>query len=396
MKQSEEQSIPPPVTDEELQMKLRLLADVVSESGYSAIALSCEGAMRWLTGLKHQLGEIAPFAVSPVQAVVYVHSPGRIRITFVAKPFEMPRLKCEVPQVFGRLKDVEIGFSEQMPPVTESMLIAGMEKYAAMMDRMIRPLVSGMNGHSYKKLTWLSCAAMKALGSTARQLKVGQDGLTVRGMILLELARLGVDANLVLVALSGQEDHLHPIASRAYRVEKGRWMKLVVGARYAEHIVSQTLMVKLGGAAAAREVEVYRALQQAAVEYADLYREGAVERDIYTGMIERFRLVEKETGLKGFAKSATLHHPGGGTSPLGNRDRMIDPVGRRIFESWTQFAVNPVDTLCGMKVEIQGMVKPSGAAPLILDTGLNEAGIPSRSVTASGGTEAVLPDLMIV
>jgi hypothetical protein len=396
MKKSEIENMPPALSAEEIRLKLGLLAEVLSENKYDAVVFSSEGSMRWLTGLKHQLGDIAPSAPSPVQALVHGTDSGRAKIIFVSKPFEMPRLKDEIPRIFNLLPEVQYGFAEQMLPLTERTLTADDADYPAVMDRVVRPLPGGTDGDSYEKLQWLSRTSMRVLGETARQFKEGMDGLTVRGMVLNNLARHGIDANLVLIALAGQETHLHPIASAQYRIQKGWWIKLVIGARYAEHIVSQTLMVKPGGKISERETEVYHALQQAALEVADLYREGAPESDIYQGMIDRFEQVEKESGLKGFAKSATLHHPGGGTSPLGNRDRMIDPSGTRVCEPWTQFAINPVDALLGLKVELQGVIQPDGAPPLILDLHSEAPDIPFRKMISRGGTEAVLPELFIV
>ncbi|NOU36301.1 MAG: M24 family metallopeptidase [Kiritimatiellaceae bacterium] len=375
---------------------MRHLAGVLADCGYAAVVFSSEGAMRWLTGLKHQLGDIAPGAASPVQALVQVSSTDSFKITVVSKTFEMPRLKDEIPSVFKLFPGIEFNFSETVPPLTASTATADSKDYLAVMDRIVRPLPGGLEGSSFKKLEWLSGTAMQALGETAGQLREGMNGLMVRGLLLDNLAARGVDANLVLIALAGQELHLHPIASAQYRVRPEKWMKLVVGARYAEHIVSQSLMVKLGGSVSDREADVYRALQQAAVEYADLYRESVRESDIYAGMVERFKMIENDTGLSGFAQSATLHHPGGGTSPLGNRDRMIDPAGTRRLESWTQFAINPVDTLLGFKVELQGIVRPDGVAPLILDMSQLAPALSFRKVTSSNGTTALLPDLMVI
>ncbi|MGE4488847.1 MAG: M24 family metallopeptidase [Kiritimatiellales bacterium] len=389
--------IPPPLTTgSELQSKLRHLAQVLGNAGYESIVLSSEGALRWLTGMKHQLGDIAPSAASPVQMLVRICNGDTFNITLTAKPFEMPRLKDELPPVFDGLPNVTVDFQETVPPVTTGMLLPDAEDYPELTGRIIRPVPGGFEGNSFKKLEWLSRTSMRVLGKTARQLEEGMDGLAVRGLILHNLMKCGVDANLVLVALYGQESHLHPIASTQYHVERGRWMKLVVGARYAEHIVSQSLMVNLGGDISAREAEVYRALQQAAVEYADLYREGAGEADIHAEMIACFRQIEQDRGLHGFAQSATLHHPGGGTSPLGNRDRMLDPSGKRVCEPWTQFAINPVDALCDLKVELQGLIQPQGKPPLILDMHADAPDIPFRTVTSRGGTKAVLPDLFII
>ncbi|MFA5689825.1 MAG: M24 family metallopeptidase [Kiritimatiellales bacterium] len=387
---------PPELTADELRLKLNHLAGILSGEGFGAIALCSEGAMRWLTGLKHQLGDIAPPAPAPVNALVDFSAAGKIKITIISKPFEMPRLKDEIPAVFEPVPEIEFSFAETYPAPPVSTLTPEHEKYAVVIDAAIRPLLGGFDGNPFKKIDWISRTAMQALGDAARRLDEGMNGLVVRGIILEELYRRGIDANLVLVALAEQESHLHPVASVKYTLEKDRWMKLVIGARYAEHIVSQSLMVKLGGAVSAEETAVYRALQTAAVEYADLYRAGAIERDIYTGLLERFRQVEEETGLTGFAKSATLHHCGGGTSPLGNRDRMLNPDGKLVCDAWTQFAINPVDVLCGFKVELQGLILPGGVSPLMLDMHSAAAGIPFHVITAQSGMQAMLPDLMVV
>src|SRR5271169_1469787 len=122
---------------------------------------------------------------------------------------------------------------------------------------------------------------------------------------------------MVLVALTGQEKHLHPLYSSQYRVEKGGWVKLVVGGRYAELIVSITVMAIVGRPLSDGEARIYSALQQAAVEYADLFRNGTSEADIFRNAGVKFTEIENARGLKGFRPSAYNHHMGGPTSPLG-------------------------------------------------------------------------------
>lgn len=392
-----QQAIENKLSPEELRLKLFHLAGVLSAAGCDAVVLSSEGALRWLTGMKHQLGDIAPFAPSPVQALIKLQRESLFEITIISKPFEMPRLKDEIPAVFGAVDEVTFNFCEQLPELTKHTLSPEAADYAQWVDAIVRPLPGGLEGESYRRLDRLSRNSMRALAETASQLDEGMNGLNVRGLVLNNLAKHGIDANLVLVALNGQEAHLHPIASAQYQIKRECWMKLVVGARCAEHIVSQSLMVKLGGSISEPEAKVYRALQQASVDYADLYREGVRESDIYADMIECFRQVERESDLPGFARSAMLHHPGGGTSPLGNRDRMLNPDGMLTCEPWTQFAINPVDALRSFKVELQGVIVPGGKPPLILDMHSDaQELLPFRTVVSRGGTQAVLPDLLIV
>ena len=174
-----------------------------------------------------------------------------------------------------------------------------------------------------------------------------------------------IESNLVLVALSGQEKHFHPLYTAANRVEPGCWVKLVSGCRYAELIVSLTVMAKMGRPSE-RESLVYRALQQGTLEYADLFRSGAAEAAIYEEVGRRFQRIEKATGLVGFQPSAYFHHMGGPTSPLGNRDYLLQAGGAHVMVPWTQFAINPCDVLQYTKVELQGIVTPNGA-PRMLD-----------------------------
>lgn len=387
---------PATLTVDELRKKLRHLASILAESRYDGIVFENEGTMRWLTGIKHQLGDIAPSAISPVNALVKVIGRNRFRISIVSKPFEMPRLKDEIPGILKLIPEFEYEFLTSMPELPSTILVPGKDDYQSELGRIIRPLLDGFADNQFTKLDWLSKMTMKVLVETAYQLKLGMDGLEVRGLLLHNLARFGIDANLALISLSGQERHLHPIASVNYIVEEGKWLKLVVGTRYAEQIVSQSLMVKLGGELAEHEQIVYHALQDAALEYADCYRVEVAEGDIHSEMCQRFQKIENRYGLNGFAASAVLHHPGGGTSPLGNRDRMLGSVGTRTLSPWTQFAINPVDTLLGFKVELQGIVMPEGKPPFILDMGEFAEDLGFREITTDNGTRAKVPELLII
>jgi hypothetical protein len=156
-------------------------------------------------------------------------------------------------------------------------------------------------------------------------------------------------------------------------------------------------MVRVGIRPSPYEALVYAVLQRGAVEYADLYRSGMSESDIYREVGERFMRIERETGLKGFQPSAYFHHMGGPTSPLGNRDYLLDPGGTHKMFPWMQFAINPCDTLQFTKVELQGVVMPEGA-PLMLD---GSRFVPRdlalfSEIRAEGGTEAKVANVLEV
>ncbi|MFW5997001.1 MAG: ribose 5-phosphate isomerase B, partial [Lentisphaeria bacterium] len=377
--------MPATITTDELRLKLQHLREILSANNRDAILITGEGAMRWLTGLKHQLAEIAPAADSPVNALVQLNDEGNYRITIAAKQYEMPRLKDQIPQLLEALPEVEYQFAETIPPATQAAttLLPAHDNYQEVIAQLIRPLLGGLEGNQYRKLQWLAETTMLKLVETGRELRPGMTGMAIRGNLLATLASTGIDANLVLIGTAGQEKHLHPIASAGYRLEKGQWTKLVVGARYAEQIVSQTLMVKTGAGISEREKDIYHTLCQAAVDYADLFRTGKNEKEIYAQMKERFKRLEKQSGWKGFAEAAELHHPGGSTSPLGNRDHILNPQGDFTFAPWTQFAINPVEPLTDSKVELQGVVMPDGKPPLMLDmAGEAEKLLPFTKFTA--------------
>ena len=355
---------PPMITREELEGKLGHLRTVVERQGFDSILLSCEGAIRWLTGTRHQIIDIAPDAESPVHALVRLR-PRAVEVTFLATRIEMPRVQDQLPEVFRGVPGVSIDFRESLPP-SDGALLPGGAGYAEALGEIVRPLIGGREGNQMRKLEWLYAMTTAVLSETALRLKVGANGAEVRGMVFSGLAARDVECNLILVALAGQEKHFHPIYGSRYRVEGGCWVKLVAGGRYAELIASTTAMAKIASSPSKEQAQVYEALQRGSVEYADLYRSGMSESDIYTDVGERFMRIERETGLKGFQRSAYFHHMGGPTSPLGNRDYLLEAGGTRRMFPWMQFAVNPCDVLQYSKVELQGIVMPEGA-PLMLD-----------------------------
>ncbi|MGA2378783.1 MAG: hypothetical protein ABSG85_05695, partial [Spirochaetia bacterium] len=94
--------------------------------------------------------------------------------------------------------------------------------------------------------------------------------------------------------------------------------------------------------------------------------ERASESEIYRGAGAKFAEIENGHGLKGFQPSAYNHHMGGPTSPLGNRDYLLQEAGSRVMFPWMQFAFNPCDVLQFTKVELPGIVMPEGP-PRLLD-----------------------------
>jgi len=382
------------ITREELQAKLDHLRAVLERRNVAAILLRSEGSLRWLTGTRHQIMDIAPDADSPVNALVRLRH-GSIEVTFLTTRIEMPRICDQLPEIFHGIPEVSIDFRESISPTPDGTLLCGQDGYQEVVSEIVRPILGGLQGNQVRKLEWLYAMTVAVITETGLGLRAGMHGAEVRGQVFHSLASRDVESNLILVALIGQEKHLHSLYSSRYLTERGCWVKLVVGGRYAEIIVSTTAMIRIGSPPSRAEARVYAALQRACVEYADLYREGKSEAEIFTGVGERFKEVENDTGLKGFHRSAYLHHLGGPTSPLGNRDYIIDPQGSRRMFPWMQFAINPCETFYDTKVELQGIVMPEGT-PHMLD---GSRFVPKNlglftEIRARGGTAAMVANIV--
>lgn len=385
---------PSSTTEEELRQKLNHLRAVLERGGHAGILLSREGAVRWLTGTRHQITDIAPDADSPVHALVCFRG-SATELTFTTTRIEMPRVRDQLPEIFRAVAETRIELRESLPPVPDTALLPGRPGYEEAHAAIVRPLLGGTAGPQFRKLQWLYAMTQAVLTETALGLTPGMNGAEVRGEVFRNLAAHDVESNLILVALAGQEKHFHPLYNSRYRTERGCWVKLVAGARFAELIVSTTAMAKIASSPSKRETAVYAALQRGTVEYADLYRNGAIEAEIHAAVGERFRRIEEETGLEGFGQSAYFHHMGGPTSPLGNRDYLLESGGTRRMLPWVQFAINPCDTLQSTKVELQGIVMPEGA-PRMLD---GSAFVPPElglfcDVRVEGGTTARVANII--
>ena len=132
------------------------------------------------------------------------------------------------------------------------------------------------------------------------------------------------------------------------------------------------------------------------MEYADCYRNGATEGEIYEEIGGCFKRVARQFGLRGFGKNAYAHHPGGPVSPMGNRDYLLEAGSKRKVFPWMRFAINPVDLLSNLKVEIEGIATEQGG-PIILD---ESKYTPSRlmtysEITTNRGTTGKVADLIV-
>ena len=387
---------PPVITPAEITAKLAHLREVLGASGYRGILFQAEGALRWLTGTRHQVTDVDPAGASPVAALCLGSGKGW-EITFISAPWETPRLRDEMPPVFKGVAGVKLAFANARPKVPAGTLLPCTDAYPEILGRAVRPLIGGFTGNQFKKYAWVAAMQARVVAESARQLRPGMNGPDVHALLYGNLAAHGLETNMILLALRGQQGHLHPLYGEQYKVAPNCMLKLVTAARFGDVIVSESQLVKFGRLTA-KETATYAALREAAVEYADLYRAGAAERDVWAESGKRFAAVEKKYGLKGFGRSAYLHHCGGPTSPLGNRDYCIDKSSSGRCFPGMSFAVNPCDALgCGLKVEIQGVVTADGA-PRMLDPGTAAAPdlLPTSEVAAAGGTVCRVQDIIVL
>jgi hypothetical protein len=378
----------------ELAAKLDRVRAELTGARAGGILFTQEGCMRWLTGVRHQITDLSPSEASPVQALVRVHG-DTTEITFVSSPIEMPRIKDQLPEVYAGLGGTTIQFATVIPSTGADVLLPASPAWVDVTGRIVRPLVGGLTGNQYAKLSWLASAATAILVQTAREIEPGMNGAEVRARALGNLFSHDIDCNLVLVALKGQEGHLHPLWDARYTIEKDCWVKLVTAARLADMIISATVMVKFGSKVSADALASYHAIQEGALEYADCYRSGAVEGTIYTELGRRFDMLEKKHGIAGFAAAAYAHHPGGPTSPIGNRDYLIQKGGTRRMFPWMQFAINPLETRFLTKVEVQGIVQPEGPPHMLDISRVTPAGMVAvRTVSSAQGTKAIVAEIV--
>jgi len=385
---------PNPLSPNELEDKLFHLSSILRSKEADGIIFRQEGALRWLTGVRHQIINIAPDAVSPVQVLVVMKEDGW-DFTFVTSRFEMPRIKEQLPPIYEDCPKIQINFSESFPPIPNNIISSIDSTYFTVVSEIIQPLVGGLKGNQYKKLQWLSCMTSAIMAETANTIEPGMNGSIVRGMLFNNFSHWDIESNLIMVSLSGQEKFFHPLYDSRYRIDPDSWVKLVAGTRYVDMIVSASIMIKFNGCSEHAQ-RTYRCLQEAVIEYADCYRVNALESDIYTSVGERFRAVGERFGLPEFFQSAYAHHLGGPTSPLGNRDYIITQTGSHKMFSWMQFALNPMETKYYTKIEVQGIIMPFGP-PLIIDssTFTPPLALEYTKVVSSGGTNGNLANIVL-
>jgi hypothetical protein len=198
------------------------------------------------------------------------------------------------------------------------------------------------------------------------KVEVGMDGWTLRSLVYETYHKKHLELNQVLLSLHGMEKYQHPMVQDESVVKKSDIIKIVTGSRYIDMFHSATQLVKIDSYATEYEKTIYSALQQMCIEYASKFTCNASEKELYASLIPIAQQIEKECAIPHFSESAHVHHCGGPLSPLGNRDFVISKEGVRTLLPYTQFSINPDDSMLNLKCELQGIVIPN-ELPIIID-----------------------------
>lgn len=351
---------PKSIDKNEFLAKIKHLKEFIEPLKYKSLYLESEGALRWLTGYRHQVIDIESSAPTTLQAVV---NPFSKTLTFFSDRWEEARIRSIMAKGIWN----ECGFKSEYQQKGDfleknSPLIPNEEQLRSI----VSPLAEGFDGNQWRKLQWLINESRQALITVGGQLRSGQTGWDVRTMIYNEYSRRHIELNLVMVALGGMEDHLHPVVDDDSLVTPKSVVKLVVGARYYDMFHSASQLVVIDREPTEIEKKVHHALVEATLAYADGYRAGAIESDLYRSVGPIFEKIEKKYHLLGFHKGAYLHHLGGPLSPLGNRDFTLTEGQKRVILPFAQFALNPCEPIHSFKFEMQG-VALKDQSPTILN-----------------------------
>ncbi len=361
---------PPPITKQEFLAKLTHLTQVIKKYNYRAIYLESEGAMRYLTGMRHQVIDIHPSSKTTIAVIITVKD-NSYTFDFYSEPWEHNRLKDMVSRPIFQLKEINTTIQSVESLSFDSHIIhPTMQEYKEIEREIISPLVEKLEGNQYKKLEFLISSSRSALLEVGHKVKVGMNGWLVRSLVYEAYHKKHLELNQVLVSLHGMEKHQHPMVDDESIIKKGDIIKIVTGSRYIDMLHSATQLVKIDSSVTEEEMTIYDALLRMSIEYASMFTSHTSEKELYDSLPFIAKRIEEEEAIPYFSKSAHTHHGGGPMSPLGNRDFVVSKDGKRRLFPYAQFSINPVDSIMNFKCELQGIVIPH-ELPLILDEFIN-------------------------
>ena len=357
---------PPSITENEFLTKLAHVKQVLINNESTAIYLHSEGALRWLTGVRHQVIDIHPCDATTLSVIIKVEKNSYI-ISFYSEQWEQNRLKDIVRAPIFQLE----GITTTIQPLNallldQSIINPHTENYREIEREIVSPLCEGLNGNQYKKLEFLITSSREALLEIGHKLTIGMNGWNLRSLVYETYHNKHIELNQVVLSLHGMHGYQHPMVQDDSLIKKGDVIKIVTGSRYYDMIHSATQLVKIDSPVSEREHTIYEALQQMSITYASQFTTNKTEKELYASLTQIAQHIEKEYNIPHFSESAHIHHAGGPISPLGNRDFVITKNGMKKLLPYAQFSINPVDSILNLKCELQGIVIPHDL-PIILD-----------------------------
>ncbi len=356
-------SLPPSITENEFFAKLSHLKNIVVNHSSHAIYLESEGAMRWLTGKRHQVIDIHPSSQTTISAIISFDK-NSYSLNFYSDPWEQNRLNDFLKNPMFQSNGVKsIQDTMDHLQLTNSIINPRMKEYREIEREIVSPLIEN---NQYKKLEFLVTNSREALLEVAHKVNSGMDGWTLRSLVYESYHKRHLELNQVILALDGMSSYQHPMVEDDSVVKEGSIIKIVTGSRFFDMFHSATQLVKIDNRVTNEENYLYHALQEMAIEYAKKFIPNTSEELLYASLIPIATTIEEKYNISNFKESAHIHHAGGPLSPLGNRDFVITQNGTRKIFPYTQFSINPVDSILHLKCELQGVVIPDDS-PMILD-----------------------------
>ena len=357
---------PTPITTQEFLAKLTHLKEVISRFSSKAIYLESEGAMRWLTGTRHQVIDIHPSSTTTISVIVKVEGDS-YSLNFFSEPWEQNRLKDLLALSIFHIEEVSTTRNTlDKLSLDDTIIHPQRNDYHEIEREIVSPLCEGLGGNQYKKLEYLIGHSREALVEIAHKVEAGMNGWDIRSIVYETYHKKHIELNQVVLGLEGMEKYQHPIVQDDSIVNKRNIIKIVTGSRYIDMFHSATQLVKIDSSITNHEMSIYNALQHMCMEYASQFTSHKTEKELYASLLPIGQKIEREHGIPHFARSAHIHHAGGPISPLGNRDFVISKNGKRTLFPYTQFSINPVDSILSLKCELQGIVIPN-ELPIIID-----------------------------
>mgnify|MGYP000510054366 CR=1 FL=1 len=148
-------SRPKSITKEEFKAKLELLKKVLQREEYQGIYLQSEGAMRWLTGRRHQVVDIHPGSSTTVHCLVNIDNQATT-LHFFSQPWEQNRLHGWIRDEIYSIEGIKVETSTLDQLVEqEGVLFPTHTDYKEIEREIVSTLPQHLEGNQIEKLHYL-------------------------------------------------------------------------------------------------------------------------------------------------------------------------------------------------------------------------------------------------